>query len=160
MFSSRSNRSAFSYASSSSILNSKETLDFLRNPIDSRNEPIPEISVKSSSRTNNNINYLLPQPKKISEKEIEAEWQKRLSKMHKPSYYLLPKPQVIQPHLMMQQTGKTHDPLNRLSVEEISNTRSKSQNSAAKAAVIIPKTRKIPYALRSNPIGHKRVLLR
>ena len=34
------------------------------------------------------------------------------------------------------------------------------RRSAAKAAVIIPKTRKIPYALRSNPIGHKRVLLR
>ena len=159
MFSSRSNRSAFSYDPGSSFLKSKEALDFLKNPIDSRSETIPEeIPEKKSARTN--MTFFIPQPKKISEQEIEEEWHKRISKMHKPSFYYLPKPEVLQPHLMSTQVQKTPDPYHRLSVEEISNNRSKSQNTAAKPVVFIPKTRKIPYALRANPIGRRKKHIR
>ena len=159
MFSSRSNSSALYYDPSSSFVMSKEALDFIKNPIDSRSESIPEDRPeKKSARTN--MTFMVPKQKKVSEEEIEEEWQKRFSKMHKPSYYYLPKPEVLEPHLMYNQVQKTHDPLNRLSVEEISNNRSRSQNTAVKPIVFIPKTRKIPYALRANPIGRRKRLIR
>lgn len=120
-------------------------ISFLKAPIDSReNIPTENLFIKKQS-----TNLLTRNNEIINEKEVHEVWNKKLQKICKIKENI--NVRVIYPNLMNQQKQKYQDPLNCLSVEEISNIRSKSPNNSFHIQNK-PAIRKVSNNIRKTPL--------
>lgn len=139
-----SQRSTFSYRSwhSTNSYRDSKINQFLGNPVDSRDENSSEpLRITPTS---------LSAPKKVDQSVIAAEWRKRLMKMCPKK---VPPQRIIVPNLMNNQESRGADPLNRLSVEQIANLRSRSVDDPQRTSSHLPKLRTISRNILSNPAG-------